>query len=184
MNWAFIIIIGVLAFIAYQLVKLNSGKKYEIELKLSEKSEEKIGQLFPNLYFKVSEEMKEEIRDFVTRSVNENIEHNSSTNRNDLAYCIYLGRYKIMNDKIKAEKGLIRREQMQRVKEDISKELSNWDSKLDSMINNGKLSEWEKDFILWHFIRSINDQFPERRFDLDDYFSLVFKVLTNEKTGK
>ena len=66
---------------------------------------------------------------------------------------------------------------MQSVKEDISKELKEWDNKLDSMVDKGKVSEWEKSFILWDFIKPINDQFPERHFELDDYFDSRFRGL-------
>ncbi len=179
MSWTFIIIIAVLVFIAYQLSQLNRGKKYELAIKVAEKSEEKVREFFPHLYPIASEEMKEEIRDFVTQSVKENMEDNdsSSADRDDLAYYIYLGRYKIINDKIKAETDLKKKERMQSVKEDISKELKQWEDRLDSMIDKGKMSEWEKSFILWDFIKPINDQFPERHFELEDYSKTRFRGL-------
>ncbi|NNM43825.1 MAG: hypothetical protein HKM07_05730 [Chlamydiae bacterium] len=179
MSWTFIIIIAVLVFIAYQLLQLNRGKKYELALKVAEKSEEKVREFFPHLYPTADEGMKEEIRDFVAQSIKENMEdHDStSTDRDDLTYYIYLGRYKIINDKIKAETDLKKKEKMQSVKEDISKELKNWEDRLDSMVDKRKISEWEKSFVLWHFLKGINDQFPERYFELEDYFGSKFRDL-------
>jgi len=183
MSWIFIIIIAILVFIAYQFSQLNRGKKYELAIKVAEKSEEKVREFFPHLYPIASEEMKEEIRDFVIRSIRENMEDydSLSVDRDDLAYYIYLGRYKIINDKINAETDLKKKEKMQSVKEDILKELKQWDNRLDSMIDKGKMSEWEKSFILWNFLKGINDQFPERYFELDDYFNSRFRGLQLQK---
>lgn len=183
MSWTFIIIIAVLVFVAYQLVQLNRGKKYELALKVAEKSEDKVREFFPHLYPSASEDMKEEIRDFVARSVKENMEDNdsSSVDRDDLAYYIYLGRYKIMNDKINAETDSKKKERMRSVEEDITKELKQWDNRLDSMVDNGKMSDWEKSFVLWNFLKPINEQFPERHFKLEDYFNSQFRGLQLQK---
>lgn len=178
MSWTSISILAVLIFIAYQLLQLNRGKKNELALKVTEKSKDKVCEFFPHLYPTTSEEMKKEIRDFVAQSIKENVEDNSSSaNRDDLAYYIYLGRYKIINDKIAAETDSKKKEQMQRIKEEISKELKEWDNRLDSMIDKGKMSDWEKSFVLWNFLKWINEQFPERYFELDDYFKSRFKGL-------
>jgi len=182
MSWIFTIIIAVLVFIAYQLLQLNRGRKYELALKMVEKKEEKVREFFPHLYPTVSEKMKEEIRDFVAQSIRENLEDNSTSNeRNDLAYYIYSGRYKIINDKIAAETDSKKKELMQSVKEGISKELKEWDNRLDSMVDKGIMSEWEKSFVLCDLLKGINEQFPERYFDLNDYFNSRFRSIQFKK---
>ncbi len=185
--------LAVLVFIAYQLLQLNRGKKYELALKVAEKSEEKMREFFPHLYPGASEDMKEEIRDFVAQSIKENVEDNdytsasmendgySSAHSNDLAYYIYLGRYKIIKDKIKAETDLKKKEKMQSVEEEITKELREWDKRFDLMVDKGKMSEWEKSFVLWNFLKPINEQFPERYFKLEDYFNSEFRALQPER---
>ena len=184
MSWTFIIIIAVLVFIAYQLSQLNRGKKYELELKVAEKvaekKEEKIRELFPHLFPIASEDMREEIRDFFVKSTQEDVMETDSLfddYEHGMTGYIYLERYKTMSDKIDTETDLKKKERMQSVKEDISKELKQWESRLDSMIDKGKISEWEKSFILWDFIKPINDQFPERHFELEDYFETRFRGL-------
>lgn len=188
MSWTFIIILAVLVFIAYQLLQLNRGKKVELALKVAEKSEDKVREFFPHLYPTATEDMKEEIRDFVAQSVKENMEDNdytsasmenddySSAHRDDLVYYIYLRRYKIIKDKIKAETDLKKKEKMLSVEEEITKELRGWDKRLDSMVEKGKMSEWEKSFVLWNFLKPINEQFPERYFKLEDYFNSQFRA--------
>ena len=178
MSWTFIIIIGVLIYIAYQLSQLNRSKKHELVLKIAENNEQKIKEFFPHLYLNADEDMKEEIRNFVARSIQENIsEINSSSGENgeDFSDYIYLERYKIIHKKIDTEADLKKKERMQSIKEDIVKELRQWDEKLRTMVDSGRVSEWEKDFILWNFLKPINDQFPERYFDLEEYFNSKFK---------
>lgn len=174
MDWTFIIIVGVLVFIAYQLVQLNKGKKHELVMKIAEKNEQKIRELFPHLYPVASEDMKEEIKDFVAKNVEENVTEATSDGATTLAGYIYLERYKIMNDKIKAETDSKKKEKMQSVEDEITKKLRQWDDKLGKMVDLAKISEWEKDFILYDFLKPINDQFPERHFELDDYFDSRF----------
>lgn len=174
MSWTFIVIIGVLIYIAYQLSQLNRGKKIDLEIKIAEKDEQKIKELFPHLYLVASGDIKEEIKDFVTQNMEENITEVSSDGVTTLAGYIYSERYKIINEKIDAETNSQKKQEFKNIEESISKDLERWDNRLDSMVNKGKISEWEKDFILWNFLKPINDQFPERHFELDDYFNSRF----------
>lgn len=180
MSWTFIIIIGVLVFIAYQLVQLNRGKEYELGLKIAEKNEEKIKELFPHLYSIADEDLKEEIRGFVVKNAQKNMAEDDSSfdKRTDPAYYPgyywYLDPYKIMNGKIDAETDLQRKKRMRNIKESTSKELEQWHNRLEKMADQGRISEWEMDFIFWNLLEPINDQFPERHFKLDDYFDSKF----------
>ncbi len=177
MSWIFTIFLVVLIFVAYQLFQLNCGKKFELALKVSEQNEDKLREFFPHLYPVVPEDMKEEIRDFFVQNVNENMMNNSSAaGRGDLAYYVYLGRYKIINDKIAAEIDSQTIEKMESAKEEISRELNEWDNRLELMVNKRRMSDWERSFILWDFLRGINEQFPERHFDLEDYFKFRYRV--------
>lgn len=178
MSWTFFIIIAILVFIAYQLLQLNRGKKYELALKVAEKSEGKIREFFPHLYPNASEKMKGEIRDFIAQSVKDNMEFDSlSTDSDGLAYYIYLGRLKVMNDKINAKTDAQAKEQMERVRESISEELRRWDGRLGKMVDAGNISVWEKDFVLWSFLKAIYEQFPQRYFELENYFGSEFRSL-------
>lgn len=177
MDWAFFIIIVILSYIAYQLSQLNRSKAHELALNIAEKKEDKVREYFPHLYPTASEEKREEFRNFIDQSIKENSEiYRSPDDRHaTLAGIIYMDRYKIIRDKIEAEADSKKKERMRKVDEELSKELRQWDTRLESLVKREKMSSCERDFILWTFITHINKQFPERRFVLEDYFNAEFR---------
>ena len=185
MSLTFIVIIGVLIFIAYQLSQLNRTKRNELVReaaeKFSEKSEQKYRDLFPNLYPVASEDMKQEIRDFMAlKAQNDvlgiNLLRDEEKAQDQVNY-IYMERYKIINDKIETETNLQNKQRMNDVKESTSKELKQLENHLDVMVNKGKISEWEKSLVLWNLLKGINEQFPERHFKFNDYINSKFGSL-------
>ncbi len=164
MNWTYAIIIGVLVYIAYQLVELNRSKKGEILLKVAEKNEEMLDKRFPNLYKNINEAAKSEIMNFLDDFLKQS--------NDDLADYLYLERFKIMNTLIKSETNSERKKVMEDTKDVIMDDMKKCESNLHNSINERKATDSEKDFVIWMYLNEVNENFPDAK-SMSNFISLL-----------
>jgi len=155
MNIAYTLILAVLVYIAYQLYQLNTAKSAEKEERDVEKGEQRLREMFPNLYQGASEERKDEIKEFV--------EGNEVGN---LTNYVYNERYKIILEKIEKENDEARKKKMTKRMEEIVSELRHWEELFDKAEEKKEISSWETSYLLWDYLKAVNDSFPERYTDM------------------
>jgi hypothetical protein len=153
MNWTYAIIIGVLIYIAYQLVELNRSKKGEILLKVAEKNEEMLDKRFPNLYKNINEGAKGEIMSFLDDFLKQS--------NDDLTDYLYLNRFKVMNTLIKSETNSERKKMMEDTRDVIMNDMKKCVSILHKSIEEKKATDSEKDFVIWMYLNKTNENFPD-----------------------
>lgn len=150
MSFAYILILAVLVYIAYQLYQLNNSKK-------EEKEDQKLREMFPNLYSDTNEGRKEELRDFVRKNEGD-----------ELSNYIYLARFKLMNEAIQNEKNISQREKMEKAKESVTSELKDWQNRLDKAAERKEISRWEISYVLWTYLKEVNERFPNLYSNMND----------------
>ena len=153
MSWTYAIIIGVLVYIAYQLVVLNRSKKGEILLKVAEKNEEMLDKRFPNLYKNINDGAKSEIMNFLDDFLRQN--------NDDLANYLYLERFKVMNTLIKRVISPERKKIMEDTRDVIMNDMKKCESILHKSIEEKKATDSEKDFVIWMYLNKANENFPD-----------------------
>jgi hypothetical protein len=159
MNIIIVLILVVLAYIAFQLRKLNIGKSIEEKERSAEKEDQRFREMFPHIYIDTNEEDKEQIREFVKKNEDDD----------ELAGYIYNERYKVINLKIENETDEKRKEKMKAAKEVIVNELRQWQKIFDDAKDKKEISSWEVSYLLWGYLKAVNESFLDRHTDLESY---------------
>lgn len=144
MNWIYIIIIGILAYIAYQLYQMNRTKEIE-------RDEKTFQDKFPNLSKYASEDAKKALRAFLKQN----------ENSDDVAKYLYTARFAQINRAIENETDATTKEKMIAAKETITKDLKQNEVRLQKAVDEKTATRWEADYVLWEYLSNVNEKFPD-----------------------